>query len=128
MAFRFPHSFRLWLLTSLKTSSNRLYYAPLFLKLFASASLGFFFLEICPIIVQDCFWWFLTSHLGVVPFIPFLGLLCLFFFFVFSGSKSYEVLGLVGWGSSLFIQIPFFLFSLAYLHGSWSLLCFSYRE
>ena len=51
MAFRFSHSFQLWLLASLKTSSDHLYCVPLFLKLFAY--LGFFFLEIFPIIAQD---------------------------------------------------------------------------
>ena len=68
MAFRFSRSFQLWLLASLKMSSDRLYCVPLFLKLFASTSLGFFILEIFPIIAQDCFWWFLTPRLGGRPF------------------------------------------------------------
>ena len=83
MAFRFLRSFRLWLLASLKTSSVRLYYVPLFLKLFASAILGFFFLEICPIIAQDCFWWFLTVCIGA----SFL-LLCLFGFEVLRSVRA----------------------------------------
>ena len=89
MAFLFSRSFRLWLLASSKTSFDRLYCASLFLKIFASTSLGFFFLEICPTIAQDCFWWFLTSRLGVVPSVLFLGLVHLFFFFIFFG---FEVL------------------------------------
>ena len=95
MTFRFSRSFRLWLLASLKTSLDLLYCVPLFLKLFASASLGFFFLEICPIIAQDCFWWFLTSRFRGRPFrsVPGIGASFLFFF-VFSGSKSCVVLGL----------------------------------
>ena len=94
MAFRFSRSFRLWLLASLKTSFECLYCVPLFLKLFASASLGFFFLEICPIIAQDYFWWFLTSRLGGRPFrfISGIGatflLLCLFGFEVLRSVRA----------------------------------------
>ena len=109
MVFRFSRLFRSWLLASLKTSFDRLHCVPLFLKLFASASLLFFFLEICPIIVQGCFWWFLISRLGVVPLVLFLGLIRLFFFFVFLGSKSCEVLGLDRLGFCIISSIPFFL-------------------
>ena len=97
MAFQLSRLFKLWLPVSLETPPDRLHFVSLFLKLFASASLGFFFffsLEICPAIAQGCFWWFLISSLGVVFLILFLGLVRLFFFFVFSGSKSCEVLGL----------------------------------
>ena len=45
-----------------------------------------------PTIVQGCFWWFLISRLGVVSLVLFMGLVHLLFFFVFSGSKSCEVL------------------------------------
>ena len=79
MTFRLLRSFRLLLPISLKTSSDRWHCVPLFLKLFPSASLGFFFLEICLIIVQNCFWWFLIPCLGVVPFVQFLGLIRLSF-------------------------------------------------
>ena len=83
MAFRFSRSFQLWLLALLKMSFDRLHCVLLLLKLFAFASLAFFFLEICLIIVHGCFWWFLISRLGVVPLVLFLGLVRLFFFFVF---------------------------------------------
>ena len=90
MAFRLSHLFRLWLLASLKTLLDRLHFVPMFLKLFASASLSFSFLEICLTIVQGCFWWFLISRSGVVSLVLFLGLVRLFFFLVFSGSKFHE--------------------------------------
>ena len=94
MAFRFSLSFWPWLLASLKTSFDRLHYVPLFLKLFSSAILGFFFLEICLTIVQGCFWRFLISGSGVVPLVFFFGigtfflLLCLFGFKVLRGFRA----------------------------------------
>ena len=94
ISFQLLRLFRLWLLASLKTLPDRLHFVPLFLKLFASASLSFSFLEICLTIVQGCFWWLLISRLGVVSLILFLGLVRLFFFLVFSGSKFREFLGL----------------------------------
>ena len=94
MAFRLSRLFRLWLLASLKTLPDCLYFVPLFLKLFVSASLSFSFLEIFLTIVQGCFWWFLISRLGVVSLVLFLGLVRLFFFLVFSSSKFHEFLGL----------------------------------
>ena len=48
----------------LKTPPDCLHFVPLFLKLFASTSLSFFFLVVRPTIVQGCFWWFLISRLG----------------------------------------------------------------
>ena len=92
MAFRLSRLFRLWILASLKMLPDRLHFVPLFLKLFAFASLSFSFLEICLTIVQGCFWWFLISHLGVVSLILFLGLVRLFFFLVSLGSKFHEFL------------------------------------
>ena len=94
MSFRLSRLFRLWLQTSLKTLPDRLHFVPLFLNIFSSASLSFSLLEICLTIVQGCFWWFLISRLGVVSLVLFLGLVRLFFFLVFSGSKFREFLGL----------------------------------
>ena len=115
MAFRFSRLFWLRPLASLKTSPDRLRFVPLFLKLFTSVSLCSFFLEICPTIVRGCFWWFLISRLGVESFVLFLGLGRLFLFFVFSGSKSCEVLGLARLGFCIFFN---FLFPCLALHIS----------
>ena len=94
MAFRLSHLFQFWLLASLKTLIGCLHFVPILLKLFASVSLSFSFLEICLAIVQGYFWWFLISNLGVVSLVLFLGLVRLFFFLVFSGSKFREFLRL----------------------------------
>ena len=44
----------------------------------------------------------------------------LFLSFVFLVSKSCEALGLARLGFCIFFDFPFFLFSPAYIHGSWS--------
>ena len=128
MASRFSRLFRLWLLASLKTSPDHLHFVPLFLKLFCLCKFGLpFFLEFCPIIVEDCFWWSLISRFGLMSLVLFLTLVRLFFSFVFLVSKSCEALGRARLG---FFDFPFFFFLLspAYLHGSWFLLGFAHRE
>ena len=45
--------------------------------------------------------------LGVVPLVLFLGLVRLFFFFVFGGSKSCEVIGLARLGFCIFFDLLF---------------------
>ena len=106
MASRFSRLFRLWLLASLKTSPDRLHFVPLFLKLFCLCKFGLpFFLEFCPIIVQNCFWWSLISRLWLVSLILFLALVRLFFSSVFLVSKSCETLGCAQLG---FFNFPFF--------------------
>ena len=130
MASRFSCLFWLWLLASLKTSPDRLHFVPLFLKIFFLFKFELpFFLEFCPTIVQDCFWLSLTSRLGLASLVLFLVLVRLFFFFVFLVSKSCKALGLARLGFCIFFDFPiFFLLNLAYIHGSWSLLCFAHRE
>ena len=52
-----------------------------------------------------------------------------FFFFVFSGSKSCELLGLAWLGFRFYsFDFPSSLFSLAYFHGSQSVFCSAHRE
>ena len=109
MASRFSHLFRLWLLPSLKTSSYRLHFVPLFLNLFCLCKFGLtFFLEFCPTIVQDYFWWSLISRLGLVSLVLFLALVRLFFSSVFLVSKSCEALGRARLGFYIFFDFPFF--------------------
>ena len=69
-------------------SSDRLYCVPIFLKLFASASLGFFFLEICPIIAQGLPLIVSDISLGGRPFFLFLGLVRLFGFEVLRSVRA----------------------------------------
>ena len=97
MASRFSRLFRLWLLAFLKTSLDRLHFVPLFLKLFASTSLGFLFSLIfsdrCSgllLMVPD-----ISLGVGVSCPVSRLGtsflLLCLFGFKVLQGSRACSV-------------------------------------
>ena len=114
MASRFSCLFRLWLLASLKTSPDRLHFVPLFLKLFCLCKFGLpFFLEFCPTIIQDCFWWSLISRLGLVSLVLFLALVRLFFSFVFLVSKTCEALGRARLGFYIFFDFFFFFSFLA---------------
>ena len=110
MASRFPHSFRLWLLASLKTSPDRLHFVPLFSKLFCLCKLVLpFSLFSCPTSVQDCFWWSLISRLGSVSLVLFLVSVRLFFSSIFLVSKSCEVLERAWLGFCIFFDFSFFL-------------------
>ena len=93
MAFRLLLLFRLWLLVSLEMPPDCLHFVLLFLKLFASVSLGFFFLKFVQLLLRATL---------VVPDIslgggvsrPIFGigtfvlLLCLFGFKVLRGSNT----------------------------------------
>ena len=141
MASRFSRLFRLWLLASLKTSPNRLHFVSLFSKLFCLCKFvlpvslflplqvcASFFLESSPTSVQDCFRWSLISRLRLVSLVLFLALVHIFFSSVLLVSKSCELLGRARLGFCISFDFSFFLVNPAYLHGSWSLLCFAHRE
>ena len=56
----------------LKTPPDGLHFVPLFLKLFSSASLGSFFLEVLSDYCSGLLLVVLDISLGVVPLVPFL--------------------------------------------------------
>ena len=121
MTFRLSCLFLLWLLASLKRLLDRLYFVPMFLKLFASANLSFSFLEICLVVPDISLGGGVScpvSRIGTSIFLPYL--------FGFEVSWVFRAC-LIG-GSVLFLRFPFSLSCPAYFHGSQSLFCFAYRE